>query len=67
MCILMDAYSATPLSEVIGYDGHRIAIVGMPQDASPKTMSIKGITYLIDEDFYREIITNNNIEWKTLV
>lgn len=57
-----DFGSATPLSEVIGYDGHRIAIVGMPRDASPKIMSIKGVTYLIDEDFYKEIITNNNIE-----
>lgn len=61
-----DFGSAQPLSEVMEYDKHRIAIMEMPQDASPKTMLLKGITYLIDEDFYKEIITNNNIEWKTL-
>lgn len=62
-----DFGSAAPLSEVMEYDKHRFAIVDMPKDASPATLTLGTTTYLTDEEFYKSVIANSNIEWHDVV
>lgn len=56
-----------PVNEVLEYGKQRLAILDLPEGASPSTIQVGTNTYLTDEVFFKSLVEGSVIEWMPLV